>query len=301
MSTRPALRSLLQGLVDDAAVFPPGNAPVEQAWSEHLALRSGRYGDLLGPLLIGTSGAASLVEVATGSEPPVADQETGGEVSSQVRVAVVARAGTPVEELLEAVARLREAPRLRVASVELVHDEDGRWRRALELDLPVAVEIGRDPAAQVRAMDDLVTEAQRHRDVVVKLRTQSTPEAAVPTPRELADFLDGVRRHALPFKLTGGLHHAVAGEAPRPDGAGTEFQHGVLNILVATHYLAGRDLPLPSLEAVLELEDAEGLAAIVHSLEDHEVTALRERFVSFGCCCVTDPLDELTELGVLPR
>ena len=40
MSTRPALRSLLQGLVDDAAVFPPGNAPVERAWSEHLALRA---------------------------------------------------------------------------------------------------------------------------------------------------------------------------------------------------------------------------------------------------------------------
>lgn len=300
MSTRPALRSLLQGLVDDAAVFPPGNAPVERAWSEHLALRAGRYGDLLGPLLIGTPAAASLVAAAAAAEPPVDDQETGGEATSRVRVAVVARAGTPVEDLVDAVAALRESPHLQVASVELAHDEAGRWRRALELDLPVAVEIGRDPSAQVRAMDELVTRSQHHRGVVVKLRTQSTAEATVPSPRELADFLDGVRRHHLPFKLTGGLHHAVAGEAPRT-GGGTEFQHGVLNVLVAAHYLDARDLPLPSLEAVLELEDAEGLAAIVRTLEEHEVAALRARFVSFGCCCVTDPLDELAQLGVVPR
>src|SRR5690606_6428332 len=44
MSTTPAPRSLFDRLVDDAAVFPPGNAPVPVAWSEHLALRAGGYG-----------------------------------------------------------------------------------------------------------------------------------------------------------------------------------------------------------------------------------------------------------------
>lgn len=300
MSTRPVPRALLQGLVDDAAVFPPGNAPVEQAWADHLALRAGRYGDLLGPLLVGTSGAASLAGVSAAA-PPVDDQETGGAEQAPVRVGVVARAGTPVEDLADAVATLRRAPHVRVSSVEVAHDDGGRWRRALDLDLPVAVEVGRDPAAQVRAMDELVTRSQGHgHSLIVKLRTQSTPGAPVPTPRELADFLDGVRRHGLPFKLTGGLHHAVAGEAPQP-GGGTEWQHGVLNVLVATHYLDGRDLPLPSLEAVLELEDAEGLTSILRGLDDHDVAALRARFASFGCCCVTDPLDELTRLGALPR
>ena len=72
MSTLPAPRSLFDRLVDDAAVFPPGNAPVPVAWSEHLTLRAGGHGDLLGPLLIGTSGAASLVDAA-GAEPPLAD------------------------------------------------------------------------------------------------------------------------------------------------------------------------------------------------------------------------------------
>ena len=69
MSTLPAPRSLFDRLVDDAAVFPPGNAAVPVAWTEHLAMRSGRYGDLLGPLLIGTSGAAALMEAAAEAPP----------------------------------------------------------------------------------------------------------------------------------------------------------------------------------------------------------------------------------------
>lgn len=300
MSTRPAHRSLLRGLVDDAAVFPPGDAPVPRAWAEHLALRAGRYGDLLGPLLISTPGATSLVDAAD-ADPPVDDLETGEATGTEpVRVGVVARPGTPVEDLLDAVATLDRNPHLAVASVELPHDGAGRWRRALGLGLPVAVEVPRDPAAQAAALGDLAAAtADGHPRVLAKLRTQSTPAAPVPSPRELADFLEGVRRHDLPFKLTGGLHHAVAGEADRP-GGGREFQHGVLNVLLASHYLDDHRLPLPSLEAVLASEDADGLAALALGLEGGDVAALRSRFVSFGCCCVTDPLDELARLGVLP-
>ena len=46
------MRALWSGLVDDAAVFPPGNAPLDVAVSGHRALRAGPDADLVGPLLV---------------------------------------------------------------------------------------------------------------------------------------------------------------------------------------------------------------------------------------------------------
>lgn len=297
MSTTPAPRSLFDRLVDDAAVFPPGNAPVTVAWSEHVSMRSGGYGDLLGPLLVGAASARAMVDAAA-QAPPVADLETAaGLEPDPVEVAVVARAGTPVEDLLAAVAVLRTSPHLRVASVELAHDVAGRWREALGLGVPVAVEVTRDVFAQHAALDDVAAAAASGR-VVAKLRTQATPAAPVPTARQLAEFLHGVRDRDLPFKLTGGLHHAVASTARTPDG-GSEEQHGVLNVLVAAHHLE-QGATLRHLAATLQLRDAAGLSSLVRGLPERDVDELRARFLSFGCCGVMDPIGELVQLGLLP-
>ncbi|MGD8148412.1 hypothetical protein [Ornithinimicrobium sp. Y1694] len=303
MSTTPAPRSLLTRLVDDAAVFPPGNAPVDRAWSEHLELRRGRYADLLGPLLIGASGAANLVEAAAAAPPPE-DLETGtGHGPLPIGVGVIARPGTPVEDLLTAVESITAADHVIVAGVELGHAEAAQaWDCVLDLGVPVAVEVPRAPETMLSVLDEIAARADandRAIPTIAKLRTQSTPTAAVPSARELAEFLSAVRDRDLAFKLTGGLHHAVAHTVELPEG-GSEDQHGVLNVLVATHFLED-GAGLTDLTATLEMRDAEALASLARSLDENGVGAVRARFVSFGCCGVTDPLDDLTDLGVLPR
>ncbi|HEY6739250.1 MAG TPA: hypothetical protein VI076_10415, partial [Actinopolymorphaceae bacterium] len=42
---------LFAGLVDDAALFPPGDAPMEQAVPDHAVHRRAWYGPLVGPFL----------------------------------------------------------------------------------------------------------------------------------------------------------------------------------------------------------------------------------------------------------
>lgn len=291
MSTSPQPRSLFRRWVDDAAVFPPGDAPVPQAWSGHLALRAGRYGDLLGPLLVGTSDAASLVDAAAagpGQRP----------VDHPVDVGVIARAGTAVEDLLAAVATVRSSPFLQVASVEVAHGGDGRWRSALDPGVPVAVEVPREPSAQRRALDDVAATTDEGATVLAKLRTQATAQSTVPTPQELAAFLLGVRDRDLPFKLTGGLHHAVATTVPGVDRAAPEEQHGALNVLVATHRL-GAGAGTEELVDTLASRDAAALATAVRQLDEDEAAGVRARFVSFGCCGVLDPLDGLAGLDLL--
>lgn len=285
MSTRTADRSLFRALVDDAAVFPPGNAPVPRAWEEHLRLRRGGYADLLGPLLVGTGHAAELGQVAGGD---------GDE--APVEVAVVSRPGADVDDLLATVELLRGVAAVRVGSVETALDLAGSWRRALSLGVPVAVEVDRDSTNLPRALDEVRTAAtDLPVTVLAKLRTQATPQQPVPSPSELAAFLLGADARELPVKLTGGLHHAVA---RRGDDGGTLDRHGVLNVLAA---LAAIDdgADEQALVETLADEDTDRLIDVVVGLDEPAVVRVRSRFRSFGCCGVTDPLDELRDLGLL--
>jgi len=65
---RPTARILFQGLFDDAAVFPPGLAPLPHAVRDHVARQSGSYADLVGPLLLPVSAIADLLNL---EHPPL--------------------------------------------------------------------------------------------------------------------------------------------------------------------------------------------------------------------------------------
>jgi hypothetical protein len=47
--------ALFDGLVDDAAVFPPGNAPLDRALIGHRRHREAWYAGLVGPLVVPAS------------------------------------------------------------------------------------------------------------------------------------------------------------------------------------------------------------------------------------------------------
>lgn len=298
MSTTPATRTLFARWIDDAAVFPPGNAPVPQAWAEHLALRAGGYADLLGPLLVGASAAGELVDAAAAAPPP--------EALSPVAVVPIARAGTPVDDLLAAVEALRESPHLEVVGTEVAHDPEGSWRQALTTGRPTAVEVPREGAEMIAALDDLAGAAgdegaadeSAHEGgavpgprIIAKLRTQATAEVPAPSARTLAEFLCAAHDRHLPVKLTGGLHRAVA----RP---GEPEPHGALNLLIAVHHLL-HGAGLRSLEATLELPDGPALASLAAGLTEQTAADVRATFVSFGCCGVLDPIGDLAGLSLL--
>ena len=59
---------------------------------------------------------------------------------------------------------------------------------------------------------------------------------------------------------------------------------------------AGDDIP-----AILDERDAAVIAASVSRLDEGERGRIRSRFLSFGTCSITDPIDDLRRLGLLPR
>lgn len=288
-ATRHADRALFARLIDDAAVFPPGLAPLERAVGDHLERRDGPYADLIGPLLVPASDAGNLREVVDDPRHEV------GLGEAPLQVGLIARTGTPVEEVGTALGILRGTNRVQVSGVEVAHQPG--WEAALRWDLPLAVEVGRQAHERNAALAALAEAADESVELRVKLRTQSTGTDPVPTAEELAGFLLGCARHDLPVKLTGGLHHAVAHTARGQDG-GTEERHGVLNVLLAAHHAA------PGAEAgdvvdALRVREAQTLAEILAAFTPEQAGSIRGLFTAYGCCGVMDPIEDLLRLGLL--
>ncbi len=271
-----AERALFAGLIDNAAVFPPGLSPLPLAVREHQDRGEQWYSDLVGPLLVPASAAGDLV-----------DQQR----TARLPIGVIARPGTGMDVVTEALGLLADVDDIAVTGVEI--GWTSRWAAALAWDLPLSVEVGRNVRRQRAALAELAEGQGEAVRLQAKLRTQATGELPVPTARELAGFIRSCIEADLSFKLTGGLHHAIACTT----GEG-EDQHGVLNVLAATHdALTGADVD--DLAELLAVRDPQTLVGIVAALTDDEVSAVRSSFTAYGCCTVTDPIGELTDLGLV--
>ena len=264
------------GLVDDAAVFPPGNATIADAVNAHRDHQSSWYAEVVGPLLVRSSDVVTLLEA---SRP-----------GDDLRIGLIADDG--LTGLVE--------------SIGLLFDHDERAALAqVEIPLPP----GHDPAAAMRVLlDQLAFSATAYVEVPragfegaldalaedgaerAKFRTGGSTAATFPSEAELAAFVSACLERKLGFKLTAGLHRAV-----RSTSAEGFEQHGFLNVLAAVAAGQGGARE-DELAGLLALRTAEPL---LQQLAGADVAGVRRAFVSFGCCGVTDPVDDLVALGLI--
>lgn len=297
-SARGPAPALFMRLIDDAAVFPPGSSPLPQAVADHRHHTTQWYALLTGSLLVPATSWRELTEI-------VAGLEDAGDV---LRVGLISRPGGDAAVLHEAIDGLAEHPTIEAVGAEFGWYDGwlGEWASDSDADAAglrtLAIEIPRG-ADQARALDE-VRDAYRSggldRDVVAKFRTGPTPTWEWPDEDELAGFLVAVagdEAGRVPFKLTGGLHHAVRGQYV-PAGGQLEDNHGLLNVLVATE-AARCGAEQAEVAQVLADTVPARLASTVAGWDDETVEAVRESFVSYGCCTVTDPIGELSALGLL--
>lgn len=275
MSTAPSLppRALFTGLIDDAAVFPPGNYPLPEAISRREQRRGAPYAELVGPLLL---------------PPPLVSEAVSG--TSPLTISVVGRPGADLDQVLRTAQLLVDARGHSLAGLEIAHHPD--WRKALELSVPLAIEVTPD-AAGLEAIADLHGSDEQVR---AKLRTGSTSERGVPTTAQVAAFLAATVEQSVSFKLTGGLHHAVAHTATTQSGK--EEQHGFLNVLLATGAALNGESSA-DVSALLAERDSASIVEQIRALDASQASAIRDQFHSFGCCNVLDPIGDLSALKLI--
>ena len=274
---RRASDPLFRGLVDDAALFPPGNAPMDVALAEHKRYRAGPWAEAVGPFLC----PASRIEELRARLPADATLrlslvvDVDGEGAHAALRTCAGDDGLTLTGVEASLARL---------------GDDATAIGANLVRLPGTVGYLEVPREDVGDALDLVATSGWQ---AAKYRTGGLTPDAFPTEAELAAFLLGCTSRAIPFKLTAGLHHAV-----RSTSAEGFEQHGVLNVLVATR-IAQTAGSAGAVVAALAERRPKQLLGFVHGWHDTICSDVRSAFRSFGCCGVTDPLGDLAALGVL--
>jgi hypothetical protein len=267
--------ALFRGFVDDAAVFPPGNAPLPEALAAHARHRSAWYADLVGPLLLPVSVLAGLRDTPLPAIGVVGDTGLPGVRAAlgsadgrwrQLEVAVAKRGEDPQPGLRALLAEVAAGPSLDVYA-----------------EIPLTWGL-------LGALDALATARAGGARVAPKFRTGGLAAELFPTPVELAAVICACRDRKLPFKLTAGLHHALRHTDPE-----TGFvHHGFLNVLAGC-------LAATAGAEVAEVAEVLGSTDPVPLIEAARTNRGRQRplWIGFGSCSVPEPLGDLEALGLI--
>jgi hypothetical protein len=272
-STRDARRILLGGLIDHAALFPPASLDMPDAIAADRAARATENAWILDRFIVPASKLGELPREA----PRLSVVLDGGE--GDLETVHEARVAGRVVELVEA----RVDPEWIPDTQRLVEAQLGDGVRTF-WELPPSRALAGEVAA--------VREARAG----AKIRCGGA--AGVPPVAGVAAFVAACRDAGVPFKATAGLHHAV-----RADGA-----HGFLNLVAAAVFAYTEGLAAAQLEPLLAEEepaafavDADGLAVHGYRAAPAAIAeARRDLFVAYGSCSFSEPVDDLTALGVLP-
>ncbi|WP_052466072.1 hypothetical protein [Mobilicoccus massiliensis] len=280
----------LERLCDDAAIFPPGRAPLDEALASHVDHSRSAYRRFLGPLVVSADRLDDLAVLAADLAPrsvwlavtvpsPAAlgDALTRAGAIGSTRLAGAEIALPPEQTPDRVVPEIAEG--LRVAGVETTE---------------VYVEVPRD---ERRAA---VLDALAYSEFDAKFRTGGIEAHLYPSETELADAICGAVTRHLPFKATAGLHHAIRNTDPQ---TGFE-QHGFLNLFLAVDAARqGIDSePNGVRERIVDIladRDGESVAHDIRSLDPSRAMAVRASFTSFGSCSVLEPLAELIDLDLI--
>jgi len=295
VSTIPAA---FGSLVDDAAIFPPGNAPLTAALRAHREHRAAPYAELVGAFVVSDVALPDLIAA-------VRDEGAGEPLA--VSVVVTGGAGA-IEPAVRWAVRAEE---LTLAAVELgLRDEQDLPRNArrvatvvdqlrasgdLDDETPVYVEPPRvmgaePPPSWLAALDEVAA-----LDLRLKFRTGGVTADSFPGSAELATCIDAALDRELRFKCTAGLHNALR---HRDEETGFEH-HGFLNVLAATR-AALDGSAVPDVARVLDTIDARTVRDALDAAGTDGLSSARRWFTSFGSCSVLEPLEDLIELDLLP-
>jgi hypothetical protein len=283
----PVPAPLLARLLDDAAMFPPGNATPADAVAARAMYEDSWFAPLVGALVVRADRVPELLAAlsAAGPEAPAAP----------VPVVVVVPGG--LDGVAGAV-RAGSADALRLVGVDVPlgskhPDTVLLLRTRMEVPDGVALHVELSGSVDPGTALPVLAEA----GVQAKLRTGGVTAAAFPDVGTVARFVHAAVRSRVPFKATAGLHNAL-----RHRDEDTHFlHHGFLNLLAATAAALLRDATPEQVARLVAETDAEPLLEVLGGLDDGQSVAVRRAFTSFGTCSTVEPVEDLAGLGLLRR
>jgi hypothetical protein len=291
----PAVRTLLNGLIDYAGLFPPAKLDLATAAAQYVSYRSGEESWALGRFIIPASRLTELGTILASRLPPSA---------APWKLSTIAGADFGIDLLTIDQFNLSARGRAVVDTIELRPSGTASVASALKstagrLETYVEIPATNDPAGLI---DVLAQGGGR-----AKIRTGGVTADDFPEPRQVMRFLRRCQDAAVPFKATAGLHHALRGAhrlTYEPD-SGCALMFGFLNVFLAAAFLE-QGMADDEALALLEESSPDNLRfeedAVLwrsHRLGDAELAQARRRAAAFGSCSFREPMDGLRAMRLL--
>jgi hypothetical protein len=294
-----AIRTLLQGSIDYAGLFPPAELDMRTALENYARYSSGPSSWALGRFIVPVSRLGEL-EVHL---PRISPRR----IESSWHFAALMGTNLEADVLaIEAFNRRHTNGGATIDSVEVKASSEARIGEIIQsvsstLQTYIEVPVDPDPSTLIRS----IGQGQRR----AKIRTGGVTQEAFPRALELLRFLRATLDHEVPFKATAGLHHPLRAtyRLTYAENSPVGRMFGFLNLMLAAAFLrSGMDEA--DLLRVLEEEDSAAFQADdggiswrsrrldLQALSD----ARRLGIVSFGSCSFTEPVEDLQALHLLP-
>ena len=293
-----ALRTLLNGILDYAGIFPPAQLPLNEALANYARYRSEPEGWMLGRFVCP---AALLAEIPAGTELPITAIARGGDTIANVirglkdDLADIAKSTAKVEVLemrfppaLYGMSSERAAAGL-FAAVEKSIVESKTPTLAVFFELPSGDFSPRSIASFTRALGmanaiGAMRKVDRVPPAGVKLRCAGKE---YPSSEAVARVIANCAKNRLSLKFTGGLHQ------PMRHAEG----HGFLNVFVAGAMAHALDLDE---KAIVQILDAKSFSLSDLAITAEQIEAARKSFVTaFGSCSFDEPREGLRALKLI--
>ena len=290
--TLPALRALLEGIVDYAGLFAPAKLDMAATTENYARYLVGDHAWMLGRLIVPVSRFDEFVAVTGDVEG--ADRWQLSAVVGKDYVDDMAR----IDDFNSGGSAIIDTVEVRADNPETIADIAGRASAGMSVYIEVPLTEG--SGEFLRAIS-----ASRVR---AKIRTGGVTPEAFPESHDVADFIRTCYGHGVAFKATAGLHHALRGEYAltyEPDSP-RGMMHGFLNVFLAAAFcyngLGGADAPrMMNVSDIAELTfDSDGAAWSDYRLSVDEIATMRRRLaISFGSCSFTEPVEHLEQLNLI--
>ena len=329
---KKSVHNFFANLIDYAGLFPPAELEMQEAWQEFCALRDTEYRWMLPNFICPASRLEELIKYfrKTSSDSgifPFSILGSGGKDGStflsnmQKDVRLIAdflsfnRKDSVVVNIFETAfppqaiinggqLEVHDIFRVTNDSISPVLNEPGMIFYELSVLEPewdiIQSFIEAISAYNDSARIESFTEAQHL--VGFKMRCGGVTAGAFPTVDTLSGVVSLCRKHKVPLKATAGLHHPIR----HFDSALKTKMHGFINLIGAVILAYCHRLNIDQIRKIISDEDAESFSFSddffrwqdCEANEAQITSARRQAFLSFGSCCIDEPIDDLKALGI---
>ena len=293
-----SVKTLLQGAIDYAGLFPPAALSMPEAVINYATYRNSNYNWMLGRFVVPVGRLDEFQESAV--------DFVSRDAVNTWRASVVAG-----ENLYETLRRVEDfnaenAPGIICDTLEIKAGTEALIENAVKL-LPPNV-TGYFELGPGENMPDLIATLALT-EQRAKIRTGGVTPESFPMTTDVIKFVRACVAANVPFKATAGLHHPIRCFKPLTyeNNSPSGTMHGFLNLFLMTGFAREgyrvsflEDVMEEEFEEVFRFDDQTAVWRDEYTLNLWQLEALRTKGIqSFGSCSFDEPVSELQALGIL--